>query len=419
MMNRLEPILPREKISNNQEARDLDILKEKKTSSFVITESNKRLGANKVETQIHQKNSTVNNSELLNNKINSKSSKNSFSENTFNLRSSIENNLNKKSSIDTTDKSINQLDSSSTFQIQDKSVAVAKLGTNADYSDSYVKSNDSQEEIAPKISIDIGTDFIQEQNEILLGSSSTDTENSADNEVKAIIDALTKSEEEDLVSDDLELRSEIASPRNNIASASSEKLITRISGDYLLSPLLSDHSGRKCLVLDLDETLVHSSFKPIDSPDFIVPVTLYGQHHDVFVSKRPNVDKFLLELSRYYEIVVFTASLSMYADPVMDLLDIHHVITHRLFRESCSLYNMNYVKDLSRLGRPLTDVIIIDNSPASYLFHPQNAISVTSWFNDPHDSELLDILPFLISLSKVDDVAAVLNLNHNHKIKAF
>lgn len=33
------------------------------------------------------------------------------------------------------------------------------------------------------------------------------------------------------------------------------------------------------------------------------------------------------------------------------------------------------MKDLSRLGRDLNKVIIVDNSPASYIFHPDNAVS--------------------------------------------
>jgi TFIIF-interacting CTD phosphatase-like protein len=27
-------------------------------------------------------------------------------------------------------------------------------------------------------------------------------------------------------------------------------------------------------------------------------------------------------------------------------------------------------------------IIILDNSPASYLFHPNNAVPVTSWFSE-------------------------------------
>jgi len=71
------------------------------------------------------------------------------------------------------------------------------------------------------------------------------------------------------------------------------------------------------------------------------------------------------------------------------LLDKSNVFRDRLFREACSYHRGNYVKDLARLGRDLTKVIIIDNSPASYLFHPDNAVPCTSWFDDPHDKELL------------------------------
>ena len=58
-----------------------------------------------------------------------------------------------------------------------------------------------------------------------------------------------------------------------------------------------------------------------------------------------------------------------------DLLDRWGVFRARLFRESCVFHRGNYVKDLSRLGRELSKVIIVDNSPASYIFHPENAVS--------------------------------------------
>lgn len=94
---------------------------------------------------------------------------------------------------------------------------------------------------------------------------------------------------------------------------------------------------------------------------------------------------------------------------MLDILDIHRVVRHRLFRESCYNHKGNYVKDLSQLGRDISDTIIIDNSPASYIFHPNNAVPISSWFNDPHDTELTDLCPFLDDLSEVDDVRAVLD----------
>ncbi|KAH7910579.1 HAD-like domain-containing protein [Hygrophoropsis aurantiaca] len=177
----------------------------------------------------------------------------------------------------------------------------------------------------------------------------------------------------------------------------------------LLPPIAPQHVGRKCLVLDLDETLVHSSFKSIQHADYVVPVEIEYHWHNVYVIKRPGVDQFLKKMGEIYEVVVFTASLSKYADPVLDKLDIHQVVSHRLFRESCYNHKGNYVKDLSQLGRPIADTIILDNSPASYIFHPNNAVPVSSWFNDPHDTELTDLCPFLADLGEVRDVRGVLD----------
>ncbi|KAL4262573.1 Mitochondrial import inner membrane translocase subunit TIM50 [Pleurotus pulmonarius] len=177
----------------------------------------------------------------------------------------------------------------------------------------------------------------------------------------------------------------------------------------LLPPIAPQHAGRKCLVLDLDETLVHSSFRAVQQADFIVPVEIEYHWHHFHVLKRPGVDEFLLKMGEIYEVVVFTASLSKYADPVLDKLDMHQVVAHRLFRESCFSHRGNYVKDLSQLGRPIADTIILDNSPASYIFHPKNAVPVSSWFNDPHDAELTDLIPFLADLTSVPDVRGILD----------
>lgn len=188
--------------------------------------------------------------------------------------------------------------------------------------------------------------------------------------------------------------------------------ISETEEEWLLGPVLAEHKGRKCLVLDLDETLVHSSFQPIDC-SFSIPIELDGTQYGVYVLKRPFVDEFIAECAKYYELVIFTASLSEYANPVIDTLDKNGLIKHRLFRESCVFHEEQvYVKDLSRLGRDLKECIIIDNSPLSYLFHPSNAIGCTSWFGDKQDTELRDLLPVLKGkLLKVEDVRSMLDAN--------
>ncbi|KAJ6156728.1 hypothetical protein N7497_005613 [Penicillium chrysogenum] len=179
----------------------------------------------------------------------------------------------------------------------------------------------------------------------------------------------------------------------------------------LLPAPLPHLRGRKCLVLDLDETLVHSSFKVLERADFTIPVEIEGQYHNIYVIKRPGVDAFMKRVGELYEVVVFTASVSKYGDPLLDQLDIHNVVHHRLFRESCYNHQGNYVKDLSQVGRDLKETIIIDNSPTSYIFHPEHAIPISSWFSDAHDNELLDLIPVLEDLAgaQVQDVSMVLD----------
>lgn len=180
--------------------------------------------------------------------------------------------------------------------------------------------------------------------------------------------------------------------------------------DGLLNAKSPENRRKKTLVLDLDETLVHSSFKPIPNPDFIFSITIDYAVHRVYVMKRPGVDEFLQKACQKYEVVIFTASLSKYANPLLDILDPNGTICARLFRESCVLHCGTYVKDLSLIGRKLRSTIIVDNSPQSYSFHPNNAIAIESWFDDPSDKQLYDLLPLLVNhLTDVSDVRECLD----------
>ncbi|KDD71757.1 NLI interacting factor-like phosphatase [Helicosporidium sp. ATCC 50920] len=165
-----------------------------------------------------------------------------------------------------------------------------------------------------------------------------------------------------------------------------------------------EDTGKKTLVLDLDETLVHSSFKPVAAPDYIIPVEIEGRVVDVYVLKRPYVDHFLRAVGERFEVVVFTASLGKYADPLLDLLDAGGVVRWRLFREACYPYEGAYVKDLQALGRPLESTIIVDNSPHSYVFQPENAVPIGTFIDDMADEELLDCLDLLLAVEPGPDV---------------
>jgi Dullard-like phosphatase family protein len=189
-------------------------------------------------------------------------------------------------------------------------------------------------------------------------------------------------------------------------------------GANLLPPQSPHDFGKKTLVLDLDETLIHSVFKPIENSDLIIKIpdeitdnegNKYSMMNDIYVFKRPGVDMFLKRLSRYYELVIFTASIDKYADPVIDALDTSNLCRHRLYREHCTfMYNV-FIKDLKRLGRNMEDILILDNSPISYLFQKQNALPIRTWLDDRNDIELYKYLRLLEYLAKVDDVRHIIS----------
>ena len=175
---------------------------------------------------------------------------------------------------------------------------------------------------------------------------------------------------------------------------------------------LSHDKSKKTLILDLDETLVHSQFTPFSrKSDFILNINIEGENKTLYVLKRPHVDKFLYELSMMYEIIIFTASISQYANPLLDELDKNRYIKYRLFREHCTFARGIYIKDLKIFERKINNMIIIDNNPLSYDNNIENGIPILSWYEDINDNELLKLLPLLkyMSNSNIEDVRPVIN----------
>lgn len=146
---------------------------------------------------------------------------------------------------------------------------------------------------------------------------------------------------------------------------------------------------QKTLVLDLDETLIHSLAKggrmssghmvevKLSMPMTTAlspggPQTTLGPQHPIlyYVHKRPHCDDFLRKISKWYKLVIFTASVQEYADPVIDWLEQERkYFQARYYRQHCTFRNGAYIKDLSSVEPDLSKVMILDNSPMSYIFH--------------------------------------------------
>eukprot|EP01059_Diplonema_ambulator_P015461 TRINITY_DN26600_c0_g1_i1.p1 TRINITY_DN26600_c0_g1~~TRINITY_DN26600_c0_g1_i1.p1 ORF type:complete len:262 (+),score=66.28 TRINITY_DN26600_c0_g1_i1:3-788(+) len=178
-------------------------------------------------------------------------------------------------------------------------------------------------------------------------------------------------------------------------------------------------SNRVTLILDLDETLVHSSFDPIPA-DLHIPLVMDGEHYVAYVNKRPHLEAFLSKCVELFDVIVWTASLSVYAEPLVNELCRMARCGNikKMYREHCTeVAGGGYVKDLSTLGRSLNDVCIIDNSPSVAIFQPQNLIPIVSWYEDKNDTSLLQMFPFLEKLAQSFSVqgtiASYLSANGN------
>ena len=157
------------------------------------------------------------------------------------------------------------------------------------------------------------------------------------------------------------------------------------------------------LVLDMDETLIYYFFTNTSGMFFV----------------RPYCFEFLKELNDLYEIVTFTAGTKDYADNILNILDIdNNIIKYRLYRHHTTLFGCSVCKDLSKLGRDLSKVIIIDNLKENFRMQPNNGIFIKTWTNDINDVQFKDLLKILkdIVSFNVNDVRPIIQ-KMNDEIK--
>lgn len=170
---------------------------------------------------------------------------------------------------------------------------------------------------------------------------------------------------------------------------------------------VSDH-GKLTVVLDMDETLIHSEMvheicEPADENTFYLAL---GPSGIIKVVKRPFLMQFLVEASQRFELIVFTAGTEEYANAVLNQLDpTGTLFRHRLFRQHCTFTEMGFSKDLSILNRNLQRTVLVDNSAISFAA-PQldNGVLIPSFFNDPMDCALVRLRELLHFLTPLADV---------------
>ena len=146
------------------------------------------------------------------------------------------------------------------------------------------------------------------------------------------------------------------------------------------TPYINEHPTKDyTLVLDLDETLIHFS------------INAQNEGHLFF---RPYLFHFLNAVSEYYELIIFTAGLKEYAKIVLDLIENRmgkKIFDYRLYREHTEPNDEGvFIKDLSKIGRNLQKMIIVDNTKENYELQNDNGIEIKSYYG--FDSKKMDLM---------------------------
>lgn len=182
-----------------------------------------------------------------------------------------------------------------------------------------------------------------------------------------------------------------------------KKLYDYQDSNYV-TPKMPPKVHKKALVLDLDETLIHSS--PELPKTRVQSIKLAD---DFYVFVRPDLNKFILKASRLFDLFIFTASEQYYADPIIDQIIPSIDKEHRLYRNSCKFIDGNVCKDLRAFERNLRKVILIDDKVNTFTFFPDNTISVDPWYDDPNDRLLMKTLwPLLKKCEAATDVRGII-----------
>ena len=171
------------------------------------------------------------------------------------------------------------------------------------------------------------------------------------------------------------------------------------------------------MVLDLDETLAYASADPLAGCetkfkyiDMLNDPFMAGQLRalTLYVKLRPHLHEFLSDMSRRYELVVYTAAEASYANQLLDFVEQDRkYFAHRLYHTQCLYYQNQYLfKPLELLcaNRDIKDLIIVDNNVGNYALSIRNGISITSFRGDPDDQELIYLGKYLRDLAKEPDV---------------
>lgn len=170
---------------------------------------------------------------------------------------------------------------------------------------------------------------------------------------------------------------------NNIGNKNKEN--NSINNTQIEVPYIKSKMTKKfCLVLDLDETLIHNMNLS------------FGEYFFV----RPGFFDLIKSIKDIYEIIIFTEKEKKNVDDIINKIDYNNYIDYVLYKRHVIYEEEKLIKKLELIGRSLNKIIYVDNTDISSKYNKNNLYKVSSWYNNIFDDELILLKEKLINISK-------------------
>ncbi|MEP6018828.1 MAG: HAD family hydrolase [Paracoccaceae bacterium] len=182
---------------------------------------------------------------------------------------------------------------------------------------------------------------------------------------------------------------------------------------------ITNGEKRNLLVLDVDETLIYGTQRPLDrDADFRV--------QEFFIYRRPNLSRFLEACSEWYELGVWSSASDEYVELIVDNIFPKPELLHFVWgasratvkrtlpedyeRFGTDLGEYHYQKRLDKLKRfgwPLDKILIVDDSPEKCATNFGNAIYPARFEGEDSDDELSYLASYLHELKSCENYRTI------------
>ena len=183
--------------------------------------------------------------------------------------------------------------------------------------------------------------------------------------------------------------------------------------------MIDENGKRMLLILDLDETLIHSSEEKIKgvNPDFCVG--------HFFVYKRPHLDDFLKFCNKHFKLAVWSSATDNYVKEIVKNIFPTDIKLEFIWgRDRCTFKKpllmcdsrhiqlsdhydyTKQIKKVKRRGYDLNKVLIIEDTPSKVANCFGNAIYIEEFLGEP-DDDLKLLSGYLKWIKDVENVRKI------------